>query len=91
MTAQPRTRSDTCPACGNSIQVVDGAWLREERLKAGISLRAMARSIERSTRYLADLEENHRRVTQDAYAAILAVLAGKKPLIPWSPRDAQGP
>jgi predicted transcriptional regulator len=52
-----------CHSCGQPRTEFDGRSLREIRRDAGISLRAMARSLSVSPAYLCDVEHNHRRAT----------------------------
>lgn len=53
--------------------MVDGAWLREKRKAAKLTLREMARRLEFSTPYLCDVELNRRNCTPEirkAYEAL---------------------
>lgn len=49
-----------CPHCGSQKSVVDGAWLRERRELAGLTLREMGRRLGYSAPYLSDVEWNRR-------------------------------
>ena len=49
-----------CPHCGSPRSVVDGAWLRERRELAGLTLREMSRRMGFSAPYLSDVEWNRR-------------------------------
>lgn len=49
-----------CPHCGHAKSIVDGAWLRERRELAGVTLREMGRRLGFSAPYLSDVEWNRR-------------------------------
>lgn len=49
-----------CPHCGSPRSVVDGAWLRERRELARVTLREMGRRLGVSAPYLCDVEWNRR-------------------------------
>lgn len=49
-----------CPHCGSPRAVVDGAWLRERRKLAGLTLKEMGRRLGVSVPYLSDVEWNRR-------------------------------
>lgn len=53
-------RDEPCHACGAPKAVIDGAWLRAQRLKAGLTLREMARRLDFSAVYISDVERNLR-------------------------------
>lgn len=55
-------RSETCPVCGTPDVVVhlSGRKLRKARLRAGTSLRAMAKELGISAPYLVDIELDRR-------------------------------
>lgn len=56
----PKFRDEPCSACGTPRAVIDGAWLRDRRMKAGLTLREMARRVGVSAAYLCDIEKNRR-------------------------------
>lgn len=65
----------TCQHCGAPSVQFDGASLRERRMWAGVSMRALARRIGVSVAYLCDIEHNRRhRVPRivEAYEALAA-------------------
>ena len=49
-----------CSKCGSPQSVLDGAWLREQRLSAGLSLREMGTRVGFTAVYLCDIEKNRR-------------------------------
>lgn len=58
--ARPKFVDEPCPRCGSPKSVVDGAWLRERRERAGLTLREMSRRLGFSVPYLCDVEWNRR-------------------------------
>jgi transcriptional regulator with XRE-family HTH domain len=56
-----KTRTSVCPRCGGPESRISGAWLRAQRLAAGVSLRALARALGFSPAYISDIERDHRR------------------------------
>ncbi len=63
-------KSEPCTRCGSAQTVVNGAWLREVRKLAGLSLREMSRRVGVSAPYLCDIERNRRNclpAMRDAY------------------------
>jgi DNA-binding transcriptional regulator YiaG len=58
--APPRYVLNTCPHCGNERRVVNGAWLRWRREKAGLDQRTFASKLGVSGPYISDLERNRR-------------------------------
>jgi DNA-binding XRE family transcriptional regulator len=66
-------KQEACRLCGTPRTVVDGAWLRERRKKAGYSLRAFADRVGVSPAYICDIEHNRRNCLpsmRDAYENI---------------------
>jgi len=62
-----------CPTCGTPKSIVNGAWLRNERKKAGLSLREMARRLGVSAPFLCDVEFSRRNCSvkvRQAYEAL---------------------
>ena len=58
-------RRVTCSLCnGRGCIVYDGAALRKKRLRAGLSLREVARRLKLSAPYICDVELERRRVTE---------------------------
>lgn len=55
-----------CSTCGAPRKRVNGAWLREQREKAGLSLRDMGKKIGLSAAYLCDIEWNRRNCPEKA-------------------------
>ncbi len=59
----PRKFTDTlCHLCGSPRAVVNPAWLRAKRERAGVSLREMAKRLKISPPYLSDVELGRRNV-----------------------------
>lgn len=59
-----------CSHCGMPHTVLNGAWLRERRKRAGYSLRAFAERVGVSAAYICDIEHNRRNclpTMRDAY------------------------
>lgn len=65
---------EPCPTCHRDRRVVDGAWLRQQRKRSGLSLRELARRIGVSPPYLSDVELNRRGRTAKI-VEVYAVLA----------------
>lgn len=59
-TSTPKFTNEPCSKCGSPRSVVNGAWLRERRMAAGLSLREMARRLGFSAPYVSDVEKNKR-------------------------------
>lgn len=55
-----QTYLNECPHCGHQRRVINGAWLRWVRERAGIDQRTLAKRIGISGPYLSDLERNRR-------------------------------
>ena len=51
---------EPCYACGAARAVVNGAWLRQQRLRSGLTLREVARLLGFSAVYISDIERNNR-------------------------------
>ena len=51
-------RAQPCSKCGSPQDVVDGAWLRDVRQAAGLSLREMARRAGFTAAYLCDIVDS---------------------------------
>jgi transcriptional regulator with XRE-family HTH domain len=62
-----------CGSCGAPRSVVDGAWLRQQRIKAGLGLREMAQRLGFSAPYICDIELNRRNCTPKVRAAYEAL------------------
>lgn len=60
MKSASMTRPESCAQCGHEYFAINGNWLRELRLAAGISLREMARRLHFSAAYICDIEHNRR-------------------------------
>lgn len=63
-----KLKTKTCGNCGGSGSVPDdnvGAGLREEREKAGVTMKDMAEALNISASYLTDLERDNRRWTNE--------------------------
>ena len=70
----------TCPTCGTPRSVINGAWLRERRLRAGFTLRGFAMRVGVSAPYISDIEHNRRRCLpgmRDAYDNIASFEASR--------------
>jgi len=62
-----------CPTCGTPGTVVNGAWLRERRKRAGFTLLDFARRVGVSAAHICDIEHNRRKclpAIRDAYENI---------------------
>lgn len=62
-----------CPACGTPKSVVNGAWLRERRKRAGLTLREFAKRAGVSEAYICNIELGRRNCLpsmRDAYENI---------------------
>lgn len=73
MSAPRKFTHGACPTCGSPRTVVNGAWLRERREAAGLSLRALGARLGFSAVYLGDIELNRRNCTpkiREAYEAL---------------------
>lgn len=69
----PKFTDQPCPHCGTPRSVVNGAWLRERRKKAGYTLRDFAKRVGASAAYICDIEHNRRNclpAMRDAYENI---------------------
>jgi len=64
----PRRRDVACTTCGSPRAFVDGAWLREQRKGAGLTLREVARRLGFTASYVCDVELN-RRYASAGFAA----------------------
>lgn len=51
----------SCPTCGSPRSVVNGAWLRLRRERAGLTLIEFAARANVSAAYICDIEHNRRR------------------------------
>jgi transcriptional regulator with XRE-family HTH domain len=63
-------KPEPCSQCGAQRSVINGAWLREVRKSAGLTLREMARRCDVSAAYICDIEHNRRNclpAMRDAY------------------------
>lgn len=58
--APPRSRMDVCPHCGAKRRVINGAWLRWRRERAGVDQQSLAATLDVSGAYLSDIERNRR-------------------------------
>jgi transcriptional regulator with XRE-family HTH domain len=73
MSETPKFKDDACPTCGTPRSVVNGAWLRERRKNAGMSLRDFAKRVGVSAAYICDIEHNRRNclpAMRDAYECV---------------------
>lgn len=71
--AERKFRDEACQACGAPQAVISGAWLRERRKAAGLTLREMARRLDFTPAYICDVEKNRRHcspVIRKAYEAL---------------------
>jgi DNA-binding XRE family transcriptional regulator len=69
-------KDQPCPHCGAPKRVVNGEWLRQERKRAGLTLREMARRVGVSAAYLCDIEKNRRNclpAMRDAYENVSGI------------------
>ena len=65
--------NEPCHQCGAPRSVVNGAWLRERRKRAGLTLREFATRVGVSAAYICDIEKNRRNclpAMRDAYENI---------------------
>ena len=56
----PKFTNEACSRCGAARRVVNGAWLRQQRQAARITLRDMAKRLGFSAPYICDIELNRR-------------------------------
>ncbi len=56
----PKFTHGSCPTCGSPKSVINGAWLRFVRLRAGLTLREFAKRAGVSAPYICDIERNRR-------------------------------
>jgi hypothetical protein len=68
-TPPAKVRVDICPHCGAGRRVINGAWLRWRRERAGIDQRTLAARLGISGPYLSDIERNRRACSKD-FAAL---------------------
>ena len=77
-----RPTLESCPHCNGTGQRIapypSGAALREERLAAGLSMRALAAGIGLSPTMLCDIENGRRRISQRHWDAYLAMCRSRK-------------
>lgn len=66
-------REERCPRCGSPGNVINGEWLRAQRIKAGLSLREMAARMGFSAQYVSDVEKNRRNCLPKFRAAYEAL------------------
>ncbi len=74
-------RDHPCSQCGSLKPVINGAWLRSRRQRAGLSLRAMALRLGFSAAYVCDIELNRRNClppVRAAYEALAMAQAGER-------------
>ena len=60
MSQTPKFKSESCSKCGSLHSVINGAWLRERRKRAGLTLRDFAKRVGVSAPYISDIEKNRR-------------------------------
>lgn len=70
----PRKRETPCTVCGTPRAFVDGAWLREQRKAAGLTLREVARRLGYTASYVCDVELNRRYASADLTARYLGAV-----------------
>jgi transcriptional regulator with XRE-family HTH domain len=58
--SEQKFTDEPCPRCGSAQRVVNGAWLRERRTRAGLSLRDVGARLGYSAVYLSDIERGRR-------------------------------
>lgn len=73
MAMVPKHTHEPCSRCGAARRVVNPAWLRERRRRAGLSLREMARRLEFSPAYISDVETGKRHAVAHIVAAYEAL------------------
>jgi hypothetical protein len=64
---------DRCPTCGQLRKVINGSWLKDRRVLAGLTLKQVGAMVGVSAPYLCDVEKGRRNVTEkvlDVYAAL---------------------
>lgn len=74
-TSNRKFRDEPCSQCGSPRAVVNGAWLRERRKRAGLTLREMARRAGVSAAYVCDIEHSRRNclpAMREAYENLAA-------------------
>ncbi len=60
-----------CTQCGAQRAFVDGAWLRQKREAAGLSLRELAHRLGYTASYLCDIELHRRNANENLAARFL--------------------
>ena len=65
--------SSNCPTCGSEGVIVSADWLRHARVRAGLTLREMARRLSFSAPYICDIEHGRRACTPDIRSAYEAL------------------
>lgn len=60
---------EACPTCGTPRSILNPAWLRDTRKRAGLTLREMARRLKFSAPYISDIEHGRRRCLPKVRAA----------------------
>ena len=69
----PKFKDEPCSQCGAPRSVVNGAWLRKQRERAGLSLREFAKRQGVSAPYVCDIEHNRRNCLPPMRAAYEAL------------------
>ncbi len=69
----PKFNKTSCTKCGAPTDVINGAWLREQRNRAGMSLRGLGAKIGFSTPFLSDVELGRRGCSQKVRKAYEAL------------------
>lgn len=67
---------EQCPCCGGEKRSTNGAVLRWERERAGLSVREVARRMGVSAAYLSDIERNRRGRGSEIIARFDRAVAG---------------
>lgn len=66
-------KDGACVTCGATKVVVNGAWLRQRRLGAGLKLKDMASRLGHGVAYLSDIELDRRNCSPRVRAAYEAL------------------
>jgi hypothetical protein len=77
MSKPSKIRASACPSCGGRVYLVNGTWLRAQRVAAGVSVRSFARSLDFSAAYISDIERNHRGCSHEIQVAYERLTRGE--------------
>lgn len=70
-----RLTNRSCSQCGAPRAFIDGAWLRQKRIKAGLSGREVARRLGYTASYICDVELNRRNASKNLAERFMRALS----------------